>query len=127
MAGLLVEARYAIRNNQRSFLKATLPAGFDRVERAGLAAVRCGPASPKPMPCSCRSKRDGPGEDAPTGVVELVYIQPIDAWVDKGHARIDLRGARPARVRALGVELALFAANSCRTCSPDRFAVHQRS
>ena len=29
----LVEARYAVRNNQRSFLKVTLPAGVDAVER----------------------------------------------------------------------------------------------
>jgi hypothetical protein len=30
------------------------------------------------------------GENAPTFVVELVYLQRVDSWLDKGRARIDL-------------------------------------
>jgi hypothetical protein len=89
---LLVEARYAVRNNQRSFLKVVLPADSTvwsasvagRPIRPGLAE---GPAVLLPL------DKGRAGEEAPTFVVELVYLQRIDAWAgtrDKGNARLDL-------------------------------------
>jgi hypothetical protein len=100
---LLVEARYAIRNNQRSFLKATLPAGSTVWSaRVGGRPIRPGVAEADAVLLPLEKGR--PGEDAPIGVVELVYIQPIDAWIDKGHARIDLP-ALDLPVSRTGVEL----------------------
>ena len=77
----LVEARYAIRNNQRSFLKVVLPPGATvwsavvdgRPIRPGLAeqdAVL--------LPLG-KARVD---EDAPASVVKLVYLQPESSLTD---------------------------------------------
>jgi hypothetical protein len=100
---LLVEARYAIRNNQRSFLKVTLPEGATVWSaRVGGRPIRPGVAEANAVLLPLEKGR--PGEDAPTGVVELVYIQPIDMWTDKRHARIELP-ALDLPVSRTGVEL----------------------
>jgi hypothetical protein len=86
---VLVRARYAVRNNQRSFL-----------------AVRC-----RPNPCcgarSSRAGRSVPGvsssgglllplrkgrtnEEAPTFVVELLYLQRAAGWTERGDAHLEL-------------------------------------
>jgi hypothetical protein len=79
---LLVEARYAIRNNQRSFLKATLPAGATVWSaQVGGRPIRPGVAEANALLLPLEKGRAG--EEAPTFVVELVYLQPIDTWVDK--------------------------------------------
>ena len=99
---LLVEARYAVRNNQRSFLKVTMPAGAavwsaevaGRPIRPGLA----GDAVLLPL------EKGRAGEEAPTFVVELVYFQPIDPWAGKGRARFELP-AVDLPVSRTGVEL----------------------
>src|SRR5262245_21953294 len=56
---LLVEARYAVRNNQRSFLKVVMPAGSRSGAPMWLDA-RSAPASPSGMRCCSRWKRDAP-------------------------------------------------------------------
>jgi hypothetical protein len=86
---LLVEARYAVRNNQRSFLKVTLPAGAIvwSAEVAG-RPIRPGVADQDGVLLPLQKGRAG--EDAPTFVVELVYLQRVDEWQDKRRARIDL-------------------------------------
>ena len=100
---LLIEARYAIRNNQRSFLKATLPAGSTVWSaRVGGRPIRPGVAEANAVLLPLEKGR--PGEDAPTGVVELVYIQPIDAWAGTRHAHIELP-ALDLPVSRTGVEL----------------------
>ncbi len=87
--GLLVEARYAVRNNQRSFLKATLPPGATlwSAEIAG-RPVRPGAADLTAVLLPLEKGRAG--QEAPTFVVELVYLQRIDPWKDKSRPRLEL-------------------------------------
>ena len=86
---LLVQGRYAVRNNQRSFLKVTMPPGAT-IWSASVAGrpVRPGVAERDAGPLALEKGR--PGEEAPTFVVELIYLQPVDRWVDKAQARVDL-------------------------------------
>jgi len=101
--GLLVEARYAVRNNQRSFLKVTMPPGSTlwsakvsgRPIRPGVAE---GDAVLLPL------EKGRAGEDAPTFVVDLVYLQRVETWIDKGRARVDLP-ALDLPVSRTGLEL----------------------
>jgi hypothetical protein len=100
---LLVEARYAVRNNQRSFLKATMPAGSTlwSAEVAG-RPIRPGVAERDAVLLPLEKGRAG--EDAPTFVAQLVYLQEIDSWRDKGRARLDLP-ALDLPVSRTGLEL----------------------
>jgi hypothetical protein len=86
---LLVEARYAIRNNQRSFLKATLPSGATlwSAEVSG-RPIRPGAADGSSVLLPLEKGRAG--QEAPAFVVRLVYLQRIDPWKDKGHERLEL-------------------------------------
>jgi len=100
---LLVEARYAVRNNQRSFLKVTMPSGStlwsakvsDRPIRPGVAERD---AVLLPL------EKGRPGEEAPTFVVDLVYLQHVDRWMSKGRAHVDLP-ALDLPVSRTGLEL----------------------
>ena len=86
---LLVHARYAIRNNQRSFLKATLPAGAAvwSAEVAG-RPVRPGAAGGDAVLLPLEKGRAG--VEAPAFTVEIVYLQRTGDWEEKGQTRIDL-------------------------------------
>src|SRR5256885_3051720 len=86
---LLVHARYAVRNNQRSFLKVSLPSGSTvwSAEVAG-RPVRPGVAERDAVPLPLEKGRAG--VEAPTFVVDLVYLQTIESWTDKGRARVEL-------------------------------------
>ena len=100
---LLVEARYAIRNNQRSFLKATLPAGSTVWSaQVGGRPIRPGVAEANALLLPLEKGRAG--EEAPTFVVELVYLQPVEGWMDKRHAHIELP-ALDLPVSRTGLEL----------------------
>jgi hypothetical protein len=100
---LLVEARYAVRNNQRSFLKVVMPAGSTlwSAEVAG-RPIRPGVAERDAVLLPLEKGRAG--EDAPTFVVQLVYLQAIDSWQDKGRARLEL-AAIDLPVSRTGLEL----------------------
>ena len=101
--GLLVEARYAVRNNQRSFLKVTLPAGATVWSAAvGGRPIRPGTAERDAVLLPLEKGRAG--EETPIVVVELVYLQRIDSWIDKGRARLALP-AVDLPVSRTGVEL----------------------
>ena len=86
---LLVRARYAVRNNQRSFLGVTLPANAV-LWSASLAGspVRPGLAADGGLLLPLRKGRAS--EEAPTFVVEITYLQRAGAWSDKGSARLEL-------------------------------------
>jgi hypothetical protein len=100
---LLVEARYAVRNNQRSFLKATLPAGSTIWSaQVGGRPIRPGVAETNAVLLPLEKGRAN--EEAPTFVVELLYLQRTDAWADKGRARIELP-ALDLPISRTGVEL----------------------
>ncbi len=86
---ILVEGRYAVRNNQRSFLKITLPPGAT-LWSASVAgkAVRPGVAEADAVLLALEKGRAG--QDAPTFAVRVTYLQNIDSWNDKGGARLTL-------------------------------------
>jgi hypothetical protein len=77
--GLLVEARYAVRNNQRSFLKVALPPGA-MVWSARVAGRPRRPGVAERGALLLPLEKGRAGEDAPTFAVELVYYQAVAAW-----------------------------------------------
>ena len=78
-----VQARYAVRNNQRNFLKITLPAGAT-LWSASLSgkAVRPGRAPDGSVLLPLDKARAG--EEAPPFAVEVVYLVRGTAWNEKG-------------------------------------------
>ena len=85
----LVQARYAVRNNQRNFVKISLPPGAS-VWSASLAgkAVRPGQAADGSLLLPLEKSRGG--EEAPAFPVEIIYLAKAGAWLDKGHEKITL-------------------------------------
>jgi hypothetical protein len=86
---LLVRARYAVRNNQRSFLAVALPPQ-STLWSASLAGtpVRPGISATGGLLLPLRKGRTN--EEAPTFVVELLYLQRAPGWTEKGDAHLDL-------------------------------------
>jgi hypothetical protein len=100
---LLVEARFAVRNNQRSFLKVTMPsAATVWSATVGGRPIRPGVAERGAVLLPLEKGRAG--EEAPTFVVEMVYLQRIPEWNDKGLAQLELP-AIDLPVSRTGVEL----------------------
>jgi hypothetical protein len=86
----LVEARYAIRNNQRNFLKITLPAGAT-LWSAALAGKPIRPGqSPDNNSILLPLEKSRAGEDAPEFAVEVVYLSRGTAWNEKGDFKLAL-------------------------------------
>ena len=85
----LVQARYAVRNNQRNFVKVTLPAGAT-VWSASLAGkpVRPGQAPDGSLLLPLEKSRGG--DDAPAFAVEILYITKAAAWEEKGRGKVTL-------------------------------------
>ncbi len=85
----LVQARYAVRNNQRNFLKITLPPGAT-LWSASLAgkAVRPGQSPDGSLLLPLDKARAG--EDAPEFAVEVIYLSRGSAWNDKGQFKLAL-------------------------------------
>ena len=85
----LVQARYAVRNNQRNFLKITLPPGAT-LWSASLAgkAVRPGQSPDGALLLPLDKARAG--EEAPEFAVEVVYLSRGSAWNDKGQFKLAL-------------------------------------
>lgn len=100
---LLVDAQYAVRNNQRSFLKIVLPGGAT-VWSAEVAGRPMRPGLAEDGAVLLPLEKGRAGDDAPTFVVALVYLQRVDAWTDKGRPRLDLP-ALDLPVSRTGVEL----------------------
>ena len=85
----LVQARYAIRNNQRNFVKVTLPAGATVWSATlGGTPVRPGQAPDGSLLLPLEKSRGG--EDAPAFVVEILYLTKAGAWDDKGQEKLTL-------------------------------------
>lgn len=86
---LLVQSRLAVRNNQRSFLKVTLPS----TAVLWSAAVVGRPVRPGRSPDGSLllplEKTRG-GDESPAFAVEITYIDRVAAWADKGRARVSL-------------------------------------
>lgn len=86
---LLVRARYAVRNNQRSFLAVSLPP-HAALWSAALAGRPVRPGVAASGALLLPLQRGRAGEDAPTFVVELLYLQRVESWTDKGDAHVEL-------------------------------------
>jgi hypothetical protein len=102
---LLIEARYAVRNNQRSFLKVVIPAG-STLWSADVAGRPVRPAVAEQGAILLPLEKGRAGDEAPTFVVSLSYFQGADRgpWLDRGRTRIDLP-ALDLPISRTGVEL----------------------
>jgi hypothetical protein len=85
----LVQAQYAIRNNQRNFLKITLPAGA-AIWSASLAGKPVRPGEAKDGSLLLPLEKSRAGEEAPAFVLEIFYLVRQTAWTDKGKATLAL-------------------------------------
>ena len=100
---LLVEARFAVRNNQRSFLKVTMPPDATVWSaKVGGRPIRPGVAERGAVLLPLEKGRSG--EETPTFVVEMTYLQRIPEWTDKGIAQLALP-ALDLPVSRTGLEL----------------------
>jgi hypothetical protein len=85
----LVQARYAVRNNQRNFLKITLPPGAT-LWSASLAGKAVRPGQSPDGSLLLPLDKSRAGEEAPEFAVEVVYLSRGTAWNDKGQFKLAL-------------------------------------
>jgi hypothetical protein len=85
----LVQARYAVRNNQRNFLKITLPQGAV-LWSAALAGTPVRPGQAPDGSVLLPLEKARSGDEAPAFAVELVYLSRGAAWSDKGQIKLTL-------------------------------------
>ena len=85
----LVQASYAVRNNQRNFVKITLPAGAV-VWSASLGGKPVRPGQSPDGNLLLPLEKSRGGEDAPAFAVEVLYLLKAAAWGDKGKAAVNL-------------------------------------
>ena len=85
----LVQARYAVRNNQRNFVKITLPPGAI----VWSASLRGRPMRPGQSPDGSLLlplEKSRGGEDAPAFPIEIMYIMKATPWLEKGQEKVTL-------------------------------------
>ena len=85
----LVQARYAIRNNQRNFVKVTLPSGAT-VWSVLLQGKPVRPGQSPDGSLLLPLEKSHGGEDAPAFAVEILYLAKAGTWQDKGHEKVTL-------------------------------------
>ena len=85
----LVEARYAVRNNQRNFVKITLPPGAS-VWSATLGGRPARPGQSSDGSLLLPLQKSRAGEDAPAFVVKVMYVTRASRWVEKGKETVKL-------------------------------------
>ncbi|MBI3477008.1 MAG: hypothetical protein HY010_14850 [Acidobacteria bacterium] len=85
----LVQARYAVRNNQRNFIKITLPPGAF-VWSAALSGKPIRPGQSSDGSLLLPLERVRGGEEAPEFSVEMVYFNRGTKWDDKGNFTLAL-------------------------------------
>jgi hypothetical protein len=86
---VLVQSRFAVRNNQRNFLKLTLPAGAELWSAAVAGRpIRPGRAPDGSLLLPLEKSRSG--GDAPPFIVEVSYLDHAAPWTDRGRARVSL-------------------------------------
>jgi hypothetical protein len=85
----LVQAKYAVRNNQRNFIKITLPPGAF-VWSAALSGKPIRPGQAADGSLLLPLERVRGGEEAPEFEVEMVYFNRGTKWDDKGNFRLAL-------------------------------------
>jgi hypothetical protein len=86
---MLVQSRFAVRNNQRNFLKLTLPANAVLWSAAVAGRpVRPGRAPDGSLLLPLEKTRSG--DEAAAFVVEVSYLDHTPAWIDRGRAHLSL-------------------------------------
>ena len=85
----LVEARYAVRNNQRNFVKITLPAGAT-VWSSSLAGRPVRPGQSPDGSLLFPLAKSGAGEEASLAAIQILYVLRGDAWPLKGRVTLAL-------------------------------------
>jgi hypothetical protein len=85
----LVQASYAIRNNQRNFLKIMLPQGAV-VWSATLSGKPIRPGQSPDGGLLLPLEKARSGEEAPAFAAEILYFKRGDKWNDKGKLKLDL-------------------------------------
>jgi len=85
----LVQARYAVRNNQRNFVKISLPQGAT-VWSASLGGRTVRPGQSPDGSLLLPLEKSRGGEDAPPFVVEITYITKAAQWQEKGKESVSL-------------------------------------
>ena len=86
---MLVQSRFAVRNNQRNFLKLNLPS----TAVLWSASVAGRPIRPGRAPDGSLLlplEKTKSGDEAPAFVVEVSYLDRIPTWSDKGRVRLSL-------------------------------------
>jgi hypothetical protein len=85
----LVQARYAVRNNQRNFLKITLPTGAT-IWTASLAGkpIRPGQATDGSLLLPLEKSRAG--EESPLFIADILYVSRDVVWGEKGKVHLTL-------------------------------------
>ena len=81
----LVEARYAVRNNQRNFVKITPPAGA-ALWSASIAGRPIKPGQSPDGGYLFPLSKARASEDTPVSVVEMLYLVRGNPWSEKGRA-----------------------------------------
>jgi hypothetical protein len=85
----LVESRYAVRNNQRNFVKVTLPPGA-MLWSATLAGKPVRPGSAPDGSLLLPLAKAHAGDDTPEFALDIVYLLPGSSWTDKGRVKLPL-------------------------------------
>ena len=88
----LIRVRYAVRNNQRSFLAVTLPSKAV-LWSASLAGRPIRPGLSADGAFLLPLEKERSNQEAPTFVVELTYLQRGEPWSEKGEAHVELASA----------------------------------
>ena len=99
----LVRARWAVRNNQRSFLAVTLPKSAT-LWSASVAGRPVKPGHSAEGALLLPLEKARSGGDAPAFAVELVYVELGSPWTDKGSTTLSLP-ALDLPVSRTGLEL----------------------
>jgi len=86
---ILTLARYAVRNNQRNFVKIALPQGAI-VWSASLAGKPAKPGQAPDGSLLLPLEKARGGEDTPVFPVEILYVSKAPNWADKGKVRLTL-------------------------------------
>ena len=85
----LVEARYAVRNNQRNFVKITLPSGAV-VWSSSLAGRPVRPGQSPDGSLLFPLAKSGAGEEASLASIQILYVLRGNPWSEKGQAPLSL-------------------------------------
>jgi hypothetical protein len=85
----LVQARYAVRNNQRNFVKIALPAGA-AVWSSSLEGLPERPGRGADGSLLFPLSKGRSGEEAPVFSIEVLYLAPADVWGQRGRAALTL-------------------------------------